>query len=144
MNADARLTVDASVVVKWFVEEDGSGDARRLIRGQRQDFIAPDLLLLEIANAFLKKVRRGEISRAAVETAVNAVPAFVRLLPSMRLFDEALELAFRHQCAIYDSVYVALALGQGCQFITADERLYNGLRPHFGETMLWLGDLPPA
>lgn len=44
-----RLTIDASIVVKWFVAEELSREARLLL-AHRLDLHAPDLLLAEFAN----------------------------------------------------------------------------------------------
>ena len=55
-----RLTVDASVVVKWFVAEELSREARLLL-AHRLDLHAPDLLLAEFANTIWKKARRSDI-----------------------------------------------------------------------------------
>ena len=55
-----KLTVDASIVVKWFVAEALSKEARLLL-AHRLDLHAPDLLLAEFANTIWKKARRSEI-----------------------------------------------------------------------------------
>lgn len=44
-----KLTVDASVVVKWFIPELLASEARALL-ALRFDLHAPDLLLAEFAN----------------------------------------------------------------------------------------------
>ena len=54
--------VDASVVVKWVVDEQGTQPALALLK--KHDVVAPDLILAECANIFGKKIRRGELSRA--------------------------------------------------------------------------------
>ena len=56
-----KLTVDASVVVKWFVPEALSDEARLLL-GDRLSLHAPDLVLVEFANTIWKKVRRRELA----------------------------------------------------------------------------------
>ena len=56
-----KLTVDASVVIKWFVTEPLCEEARQLL-GERLDLHVPDILLAEFANIIRKRVRRGEIS----------------------------------------------------------------------------------
>jgi predicted nucleic acid-binding protein len=33
--------------------------------------------------------------------------------------------------SVYDCLYVALAESEGCELVTADQRLINNLRPHF-------------
>ena len=55
-----KLTVDASVVVKWFVQEPLFRQAR-LVLTHRHDLFAPEILLAEFANVIWKKTRRGEI-----------------------------------------------------------------------------------
>lgn len=40
----------------------------------------------------------------------------------------ALEIALAHRRSIYDAIYVALALRENCEMVTADERLYNALQ----------------
>jgi predicted nucleic acid-binding protein len=53
-------------------------------------------------------------------------------------------LAHQYIRSVYDALYVALALQEGCQLVTADGRLYNALRPVLPDTMLWVGDLPAS
>ena len=55
-----KLTVHASVVIKWFVAETLFEQARLLL-SDSFDLHAPDILLAEFANTIWKKVRRGEI-----------------------------------------------------------------------------------
>lgn len=45
----------------------------------------------------------------------------------------AIEIALATAALGYDSLYIALAMHEGCRFVTADERLVNGL----GGTPLW-------
>jgi predicted nucleic acid-binding protein len=53
------LIVDASVAIKWFIDEPGSDAARRLWRNE-SDLLAPDLIIPEVCNAAWRKVRLGE------------------------------------------------------------------------------------
>ena len=76
-----KLTVDASVVVKSFVDEP-LGEEARLLLAHRLDLCAPALLITEFANTIWKKVRRGEIpdskpyfdELAAIAEIVDLVP----------------------------------------------------------------------
>jgi len=56
----AAVVVDASVAIKWLLEESGTRPAVRLL-AERRPLLAPDLMLIEAANALWKKVRRGEM-----------------------------------------------------------------------------------
>ena len=57
------VVVDASLVVKWLLEEEDSQEARRLSERWSSTGIqpaAPRLLMYEIANTLHLKVRRGQ------------------------------------------------------------------------------------
>ena len=144
MQPDAGwLVVDASVAAKWFLEENLSAQARGLLSAA-EELLAPRIIIAELGNVLLKKVRLGEMQRASVDDALDVFDLFVTLRPDDRVFYRAFAVALEHGRSFYDALYVALALQEGCRLVTADERLVNALRPSFGDTMLWLGDLPPA
>ena len=52
------LVVDASVAIKWFIDEPDSGEAVAVLQ---HSISAPDLLAPECANILWKKVGRGEL-----------------------------------------------------------------------------------
>ena len=90
-----RVTVDASVAVKWFVAEDHRKKARILL-GPRIERYAPDLLPVECASAIWKKARRGEI-RSAVSflDEITKLPGVIRIQPGETLLREATETALK-------------------------------------------------
>jgi predicted nucleic acid-binding protein len=135
------LVTDASVVAKWFLDEEHRIEARS-IRGGQFALAAPDFLIIELGSIFAKKIRRGEFSRANVAPSFSVVQNLVEFTTARYLLDEALSLAVLYRRSFYDSLYVALAIREGCQLVTADQRLYNALRPALPETMLWVGDVP--
>jgi predicted nucleic acid-binding protein len=49
------FVIDASVAIKWLVDEPGTAAALSL---RRHRLLAPDLLIAECANVLWKKVRR--------------------------------------------------------------------------------------
>jgi predicted nucleic acid-binding protein len=50
-----RLVIDASVAVKWVVEEEGTAEALALLRASK--LVAPELLVAECANILWKKAQ---------------------------------------------------------------------------------------
>ena len=54
------LVIDASIAIKWVVEEPGTAAALSLLEKAR--LIAPELLLAECANILWKKVRGKELT----------------------------------------------------------------------------------
>lgn len=103
------LVVDASVAVKWFVEETDHVAARVLMK-QRIRRSAPDIILVEVANALRNKVRLGEISLDQADLAMETLPAcFVDLVPCPNLIDRAYRLAVTVNHPVPDCMYLACA-----------------------------------
>ncbi|MEX2238389.1 MAG: type II toxin-antitoxin system VapC family toxin [Dehalococcoidia bacterium] len=121
------LVIDASVCVKWLVYEEHTAAAIRLA-DTKTEFLAPDLLRLEVASALTNKVRRGELPAGEISLLAR-VPNFVPdLVPWQPLLDPALELALVLQRPLYDCLYLALALRENTAMVTADDRLFNSLQ----------------
>ena len=128
--------VDASVAVKWFVDEVRSAEARAVL-ASGQPVIAPDLIIPESCNTAWKKVRRGDISLEQGEAMVRALPlAFDRLAPTAPLSGRALELARRFDHPAYDCFYVALAEAESAILVTDDDQLIRlGKQARLGKWM---------
>lgn len=125
--------LDASVAFKWVVQEPGSNSADRLrveaLQGLR-DFVAPDCFATEIAHALTRAERRGFVKHAD-SLWIDVMRTAPRLFPTLSLIPRALEIASRHRIGVYDCIYVALAEREGCELITADERLVRNLGTAF-------------
>jgi len=118
--------VDASVAVKWLVQEPGSEQARLLSRTRLE---APDLLPVECANILWKKVRVRDLSREeALGRLQLLLQAPVSLSESRRLLEPAIEMSFDLRHPVCDCVYLALALQRQLPLVTADERLVAAVR----------------
>jgi predicted nucleic acid-binding protein len=114
------LIVDASVALKWFVPEDLSEAADRLLVGE-DDLASPDFLLLETANALWKKRRLGELSEAEAEAALTDLASgTLALRPSAPLVPRALAMAHELDHPVYDCLYLALAETEDGTVVTAD------------------------
>ncbi len=114
--------VDASVALKWVLDEEGSEAAAALLDGRR--LFAPPLLATEAANALWVAARRGQITGAEAEDALDLIlrapfqPVPSGLDPARR----AMALARLLDHPVYDCVYLALAIALECPVVTADRR----------------------
>ncbi len=137
-----RLTVDASVGVKWALEEVHSEAARRLLDGG-YSLIIPDLFFPETGNILWKKARQGELAADEVPPALEAILSVnLAVHASQPLISLAVEIALESGRTVYDSLYVALASSEDAPLVTADEKLFNALSqgplaPH----VVWVGNI---
>jgi predicted nucleic acid-binding protein len=119
--------IDASIAVKWVVEETGTGDA--LLLRQAGRIIAPELLLAECANILWKKVHRRELSEQEAILAARLLQgADMEMVSTRSLLESATSIAIELDHPAYDCVYIALAAASDCRFVTADERLLRKIR----------------
>jgi predicted nucleic acid-binding protein len=113
--------IDASIAVKWVVEEQGTPEALVLRRTAR--LIAPELLVAECANVLWKKVRRDELLKEEALLAARLLQgAEIELMSTRSLFEAATRIAIELDHPAYDCLYLALAVENACRFVTADER----------------------
>lgn len=127
--------VDASVAAKWFFEEELTENARALIQAG-EDLVAPDLLLLEVANVGWKRVLRETIPPEQAAALAEALPRILSLLvPSADILGRATELALSLRHPIYDCTYLAVAELRKAPLVTADRRLLEA-----ASTSAWKGE----
>ncbi len=136
----ADVVVDASVVIKWHVSEIHSDAALLLLRDDGPTLHVPDLLFAEVGNILWKKFRRSELmaeQARGICRVVAVAPLIVH--PARPLVEAALEIAIGSGRTVYDSLYIALAVHMDCQFVTADEKLYNALKNGpLGRRIVWV------
>lgn len=140
-----KLVIDSSVAIKWFVPEPFSAAARRVLDGYQAGsltFHAPDLINAEVGNIIWKKHLFQGLAAADADAVIREFRklAFV-LTPTAVLLEDAYRLAVTHQRTVYDCLYLALSIREGCQFITADEKLVNAIRLLYSN-VVWLASWP--
>jgi predicted nucleic acid-binding protein len=121
------LVVDANVAVKWFVAQQGSDHARRVLAYPRE-LIAPTLLVGEATTSIWRHVAPGDIDDAQARAAIIHLPRwFNELVDDRLLAAPAMDLAIELNYAPYDLFYLALSIERNAPFVTADRRLVNRL-----------------
>lgn len=121
------FVVDASVAIKWVVEEPGTAAALSIRAAER--LVAPDLWVAECANILWKKVRRGEFSADQALAAAELLEAAgVEVMAGEPAMSHVVRLATTLDHPAYDCVYLAMAAANGWTMVTADDRLLERLR----------------
>ncbi len=144
------VVVDASIALKWVLDEPDSDKAEILLTGWIDKglvILAPALLAYEVTNSLYRKARKGEITRDRARKALTKILFtgleldFSRDVSSSM---KAMELSEHFdRPATYDSHYLALAEREDCEFWTADTRLWNSLRGKL-DWVRWMGDYDPT
>lgn len=128
------VCVDASLVVKWLLPEEGSQEALSLYEDWKKKgvaLIAPSLIDYEVANAIRQKVRRGLLRPERLYSVIDFYGRTGLLLFHLTgLVDQAVSLsASLDQATVYDVAYLLTAKQQGADFVTADEAFCRQVQP---------------
>jgi predicted nucleic acid-binding protein len=137
------FVLDASVAIKWFLPENHSEAACRLL-AQQHSLYAPDLIFSEFANVLWKRVWKNEISKNEADSTLEGLLALhLQVQPSQSLMPLALEIACRVNRTVYDSLYLAGAIVLSSLLVTADGKFYRALsKGPLAAQLLWVEDIP--
>ncbi len=129
---DNCVCVDASLVVKWLVDEPDSPEALALLEGwivQGTGLIDPHLLDYEVGSVLRKLSARDLLPVDSARERLHLYEALgIELLAPPFLLRRAWELSVSHRLyTIYDAAYVALAELTGTRLYTCDRVLVKAL-----------------
>jgi predicted nucleic acid-binding protein len=140
------FVLDASVAAKWMLPPTGEllrPEAIRLLDAYAAgevNLIVPDIFWAECGNIVWKAVRQRRLERAVAELEMQSLMRRnIPTVPSAKLLLEAVSIAFNFGRSVYDCLYVALAVQEKKELITADERLAHALAARF--PVKWLGTI---
>jgi len=119
------IIVDASIIVKWFLEEPYSDEALKI----RDDYIrriiriaTPSLIEYEVLNALKYSNVYSMDELKEIGVALNKY-GFDTYELKGKFKEKAIEIAMKHNITIYDSSYIALAKILKTVLYTADNEL---------------------
>jgi predicted nucleic acid-binding protein len=148
MSPATEVCVDASLAVKVVVPESDSDKADGLFgewAREGKQLIAPAFFQVETDSILRQKVA---LRKELTPEQGGAAFARLRALPIQevsesgqreRAWEIATEFGFP---TVYDATYLALAELRGCEFWTADERLFNQVKDRLS-FVKWLGSHAP-
>lgn len=124
------VVVDASVVTKWFVEEQYTINALQLRDDYVNRFIdiaAPEVLPFEVINSLRYNPEFGEKD---IKDSARALKEYsLWLFPLLgKLAEKAIENALKYGITVYDSSYLSLAELESKILYTTDEKLLTKAR----------------
>ncbi len=141
MERTPLFILDASVAVKWFVNEPERDRAVRV----REDYVhgrinlrAPALMLYEVGNALRFHHKGTEEIGARVVKSLRRMQLTPDTLQD-KTIETAMTISYVEGITFYDAVYLALAENNRCKVITADQQLVRVLKK-YGSLALLLRD----
>lgn len=135
--------VDASVAVKWIAQENESELSDTLL--SRTDLIAPDFMLVEVANALRRKVYEGDVSAEQAKAGLKFIRDKVALRPlDPAILDRGLDLSVDMYHPVYDCIYLALAEAENAMLVTYDFELVGRAAEHGLSGLIADLPLPPT
>jgi len=120
-----KVVADASVIAKWFLDEELS-DRARLLRDsfvrEQLTISVPSLLFYETLNVlrYTNLYDSDELASAARSLSKYGFDVWE---PRGRLHEETAKTSLRYDISIYDASYVALAFRLHATLYTADQEL---------------------
>jgi len=118
--------IDASVMVKWFLNEENSNEAislkKSFLKGELT-LIAPDLIISEVLNSLRYNKQKEKELIFANKMLWRLSLKLVRA--NDEIMSKTIENSLKYGITIYDSLYVSLAQIHGTFLITADKELYK-------------------
>lgn len=137
--------LDTSIVVQWFhyANEHHVLKAKKLweeLQAEKINIIVPDILLLELLNAFIKgKYASAERSYLVLAAFCQTPVTIVEI--SLPVLEVAATLMEKYNIASYDAYFLALAKREECKLISDDTKAHGQITDG---TVLMLKDYQSA
>ena len=126
----SAIVADASVIVKWFVEEEHSEKALRLRDDhveQRIRVVVPSLAGYEVLNALRYSGSFGADELVEVSKTLDGYQ-FLEVEMSGSFAEEAVTMALDYGITVYDAAYLSIGKLRGLEVYTADEELLRKVK----------------
>ncbi len=122
------IVVDASLAVKWFLEEPESDLAQEILAKNLGQISVPDLFAIEVAAALVRNANIHKRTHAAMRAHIDDFVALlsgdeielVRMQPQQIANSASQAINLGHP--LKDCLYLALAMELGCELVTCDAR----------------------
>lgn len=126
------IVIDASVGLKWVLQEPDSHLAEALVRFE-PNLLAPDFWLNEATNVLWLQVRKKLFTPDEAREGLSLLRAQVEPTPTatMGLHEVALDIGIEVNHSTYDTLYLAFAVAMGASaVVAADGPFLRSMRNH--------------
>lgn len=120
----AAYVVDATIVMHYLIADVYTANATVFFESisDHDKLIVPEFCLLECTNVLWKQVRFYNMAEASAEGLLRDLYRMpLNPTPVKRVLRTSLQIGMKHKLAIYDAVYIAMALRTGYPLLTVDQ-----------------------
>ena len=137
------LVVDASVGLKWVLQEPDSHLANALACG-REALLMPDFWLNEATNVLWLQVRRKTLQPEEAREGLTLLRELIQPTPTsdLALHDVALEIGLEVNHPTYDTLYLAFAIAMGARAVVMADGPFAAAMKRHGDPELVAMVLP--
>lgn len=127
--AEEMIIVDTSVVIKWFIKEDHSERAGKILLDMEKKkikVILPNIVLLELINALSLGIQK--LPEIEIQEAIN----YLFNLQELQQIEftsstkenllNVINIVNSFKIASYDALFIAIAKEKNCVLLTADRK----------------------
>ena len=116
-----NVVLDSSVIAKWFIDEEGSLEARSIYSQAQElsiNICAPTLAQFEIGNVLVKKKFSAIHARYILQTLNESPIKWIDM--TTQIMNRTYDIAIAYQITFYDSVFIACAESVEANLISAN------------------------
>ncbi len=137
-----RWVIDTSVALKWFIEEEHTDIASRVL-STGNSLYSIDLMHVEFAHVMCKLARGGKLNREYPTFAFEALSQYqIEVHDTRHLLKLSMIYAKDLRASVFDCCFLALATTINTPVLTADRRFFNAVATSKVPNLaVWLGDL---
>ncbi len=121
-----ELVLDASFALRWCFEDEATASTELLLtalQNQEKTAWAPSIWRYEMLNGLGKGVSRGRLARDKAFLFWKELQELPVNITEVPVDDKLLELALKHNLAVYDASYLSLAESRRLAIATVDGKL---------------------
>jgi predicted nucleic acid-binding protein len=132
------IVIDASLAVKWYLDEAWADEAEALLFEYEGDIAVPDIFISEVIGALVRRANMDKAMRSGSEASTTRFQALfdtgsivaIRFLPPAVVRAATLAIDLGHP--LKDCIYLALAMELDCDLVTCDGRFAAKAREIWG------------
>ncbi len=122
------IVADSSIFASIIVKDEFYEACKKYVTSRKATV---DLAYCEAANVLWKHVKMGRIPAEEIAKRAELLRRLIgtsKVFRAEELLIDAVNIAFRYDVTVYDSLFVSLAAKLNAKFVTTDAKLYERLK----------------